>query len=459
MEHRFIRVGRPGAFAVAGVALCLAAACGTAPVRAEADRRPVARPTLPPTSRWSKPEFSEGKSVGSVPGARSSAAGEPVAEGFEVSGAELCFVSAARLADSAPVAVGASHAQPIRIFDADTGTVLKEFELADGAVDVVSLDIDEAGERVALLDGNYRVWLWDWRGAEPPKPVGDLPLYEPSTNRALALESIRFGPRSERLVVGQPHSGAFLLNRDGLIVRRLGTGLDLSGVAPPADLPGFVVDVSQASWSEDGGRVLLLVDGRPRLLEAETGDEIILPSATAAPLVQYLTLSPDGEWIATCDAQQQLTLTRVATGEVLFRRTFFAEDQRQRAKLLGLSFSADGEQLGLWLSGRPRITMVDSTTGETLAYSLRNSSNKAQSPCRLEPTPGGGFVATQLPCGLVHRFTWEPGTSVVLHEIDLLATPPDRGFGERSFMAGENGYQLVESKSHTARWSRPIQDW
>ena len=386
-------------------------------------------------------------------------------------GGELCFVSAARLAGRAPIAVGASFGQPIRVFDAETGSVLAEYAIPEGEQDVISLDIDEDGERIAILDLGYRVWLWDWRDDMAPELMGALPLWEPAQDRSLAIETIRFGPGSTRIVVGQPHSGALLLNRDGLIVQRIGTGIDLSGDAPPQELPGFVVAVGKTSWSADGSRVLFLVDDQPRLLDATTGEELPLPLDESRSYVTHLALSPDGAWLATSHVEEEIVMTRIEDGEIPWERTFafpqpesYAPFQRAlterelRKSVDGLAFHTDGKSLAVVIEGRWRLAILDAASGNVIGFSGTEPSSESLRCC-LEHAGGAGFLTTPLPSGFVSRVRMTDGDLQVLHDIGALSTPPDAGWGGRVFFAGENSYMLVDAVSWATIWSSPIQDW
>jgi WD40 repeat protein len=401
--------------------------------------------------------------------------GVPVAglawEPEKSTGGELCFVSAARLAARAPVAVGASFGQPVRVFDAETGSVLAEYAIPAGEQDVISLDIDDEGERIAMLDLGYRVWLWDWRQGSEPKLMGALPLWEPAQDRSLALETIRFGPGSTRIVVGQPHSGALLLNRDGLIVQRIGTGIDLSGDAPPRELPGFVVDVAKTSWSADGSRVLFLVDDRPRLLDATAGEELPLPLDESKSYVTNLALSPDGAWLATSKGENEVIMTRIGDGEIPWGRTFFfaqpdthtpsqrpLTEEELRKSVNGLAFHADGKSLAVALEGRWRLAILDAASGKVIGFSGTEPSSQSLR-CRLEHAGRAGFLMTPLPGGFVSRVRMTDGDSQVLHDMEALSTPPDAGWGDRVFFAGENSYHLVDPTTWATLWSSPIQDW
>ncbi|QDV04672.1 hypothetical protein Poly30_01640 [Planctomycetes bacterium Poly30] len=401
--------------------------------------------------------------------------GVPVA-GLEVrerrvAGSELCFVSEARVAQRAPVAVGTSRGQPVRIFGEETGAVLAEYEIPADEQDVISLDIDDAGERVAMLDYGYRVWLWDWKTGGAPELVGALPGWEPVEDPGLAMATIRFGPGSERIVVGQALSGAALLGRAGQLIRRVGTGIDLSGEAPPAELPGFVVDVRQTSWSEDGSRVLFLVDGWPRLLDASTGDEIPVLMETHLSLVEQIALSPDGQWMATSHLGNEVALTHLSDGLTAWLRVFdvpkpdwpvagspeLTERERRRG-IHGLEFSADGRLVAVALDGPSRLALLDLSTGRVLGYSGPEPP-RDQDICEVERFGTSGFLLTPLPCGFVHRVRMAENGRRVLHDIEGLSTPPDVGWGGRLFFAGENEYQLNSPEEWTTLWSVPIQDW
>lgn len=440
------------------------------------------RPGLPPSARAPLPELGQGERVERPRGVWPRVGLEPsvtndgvpvaglVRKARPVSGAELCFDSAARLAELAPIAVGVSRGQPVRVFDAIDGRVLAKYRIPADEQDVISLDIDEEGERVVMLDLGYRVWLWDWQDGDPPRLVGALPLWEPAAERSLAKETIRFGPGSERIVVGQAHSGALLLDRDGLVIRRIGNGVDLTA-AVPEELPGFVVDVQQTSWSEDGSRVLFLVDGRPRLLDARTGEEVAAWADRSLGGVEHLALSPDGEWVATVHRGEELLVTRVGDEQPAWRKRFHlraadlsSPDQRElterelRVEAHGLTFDRTGRTLAVVLGGEARLAILEASSGKVLGYSGRESSVE-QFPCEVRSNGDGAFVLTALICGYSNRVMMARGGARVLHLVEEMATPPDFGWDGLAFFAGENSYHLVETGGWEEQWSVPIQDW
>ena len=216
----------------------------------------------------------------------------------------------------------AGRKQPLRIFDRQTGRLIRE--LAHPA-DLTALAFrpDDGALLAGGEDGTARLWDLDHG-----RPIG------PDLVHGAAIRSVAISPDS-RLAVTAGDDGRAL-------IWKLGTNQPVSSLEHPAK----VLDVAFAAR----GAALLTgcEDGKARLWDIES--QRLLREFVLGRAVNAVAASPDGRTLAAGGVDRTVSFWDAASGHLLDQKS-----ERQSGFVLDLAYRPDGQAIAIGLG--------DGTTG------------------------------------------------------------------------------------------------
>ena len=254
--------------------------------------------------------------------------------------------------------VTGSADQTARLWDANTGKLLRILSGHSGEVASASFSPD--GSRIVTGSFDQTARLWDANSGK---------LLLTLSGHSDAVRSASFSPDGSRIVTGGGDETARLWDAN--------TG------KPLLTLSGHSGEVVSASFSPDGGRIVTgSWDKTARLWDANTG-KLLLTLSGHSIGVWSASFSPDGRRIVTGSADQTARLWDANTGKLLLTLAGRSGD------VYSASFSPDGGRI-VTGSRDQTVRLWDAYTGKLLA-SLSGHSGAVRSASF---SPDGGRIVT-----------------------------------------------------------------
>jgi WD40 repeat protein len=232
----------------------------------------------------------------------------------------------------------------VRVWDVETREQDGEPLRVRGADGVRVLAVNPAGDRVAVLDSDGAVSVWDYDERDGPRDV--------------------FPPGTGRIAISKP--GDRIATADGSVIKiwDVNTGNQIGG-----DLTGHEGDVVALEFSPDGQQLASgAVDNTVRLWNAGTAAPIGVPMTANSTEVVALAFPPDAGYLAAGAADGSVRFYDTAT-QVPMGRPLQALDGFPQA----LKIDPDGRRLVVGGSDRTvriyDLGVVVAKTGQASAFS------------------------------------------------------------------------------------------
>lgn len=325
--------------------------------------------------------------IGGVVGAQAQTQPEPISVNLDLdTGGHLAFVKDIAFSPDGELLLSASDDKTIRVWDWRSGVTLRIIRGEIGAGNegrIFALDVSPDGRTVAAGG-----WFGSGSG---DAAYGDVRLFDIATGRmATVLKGheypvydLDFSPDGSLLAAGGQDGYVHVWRRDEA------AGNDWT---PYEVLDAEARRVEKVAFALGGKRLAAATaDNGLRLFDMETLGEIDMPEAEPLRDVRLsaLAVSPDGETIATGDAQGQVRLWRARDGAAV------AAFSRAAHVVGALSFTADGgglvESCGYRCEGDYRVAVwnVSSPDAPPLLYEGHDNTVLAAAAAA-----EGGLVAT-----------------------------------------------------------------
>ncbi len=389
------------------------------------------------------------------------AAQEPAARGAKADALPWMV----RIADEAPVVVGALRSGDLHVLHAKTGEPLKGVADPFSGAEIWRLDIDASGELVAALTRDNRVWLWRWRRDEAPKVVVVLPGKEAASNGFRFGAMLQFDPTGERWIVGHGDGGARLLDRRGEVVASFRPAVPRSeghGGVGERCVAWSMTGLAHA-WSRSGKRLALATTHGPCIFRAADGQELASGFFTDDAAVESLALSGDGTRLVCGRYRGLVTMHDVTTQKELWSFEHHCpiwgphDGEWSSLGIGALQFSPDEFLLAATSITGVCGIVLDPTTGKPY-WTGGHSGGRMGEPAAITWLPGGrgfffAFVSGVMPIQQV-RFEKPEHEEFASQPTRERGTPVDVGWEGVGVYVSVEAICAVDAASFRRLWQR-----
>lgn len=390
----------------------------------------------------------------------------------------LAHLGVVAIADDAPVVVSYFKGRPLQVIDARDGRVERSIAEPLSNTRPWQVDVNPAGELIAILSWDNRVWLWKWRDEPLPRPVATLPglLSPESQMRGAAI--IEFAPGGDRLLVGHGLGGLLLLSSDGEWIATLHEGRRRSDRPAMADRDdtnsssagnGLVEPRPSGwevhrSWTSDGQVLALATIDGPCLFDAGTGERVASGFDIPGEALVSVALNAEGTRLATGHWTGIVTLHDARTRERLWTYTHIdpssgGHGDWENISVGDLAFGPDGDLLAVTVDTLIFGLLLDARTGERL-WLGPPCGGRMGHPAGLVWFPSGhSFLFAYVSIGEIWQVLLGPGapgavaTQVMREEWGTL---PDTGWNELAVYLTDHAVRAVDPTWKTL-WRTHVQ--